>query len=264
MDIRQSNKYAAYMSSENWTVEKTDNTYCYIKKLPILGNFIIIQRPPKITAKLIKSLESKYHPFQIILEPAVHTKIKNFKQTKPYLPSKTMVLDLNRSEKKLYANLKKDCRYALRKNRNLEINTSPHLKEFRQIWKSSVPFNRHVPSINNLQSLQKSFNNDALFLVTVDKSSGAIFLKTPTTTYYWQAFTSQFGRKKLHQYRLVWEGILWAKKAKCKQFDFEGIYDNRFPNTKWLGFTHFKKSFGGNQVIYPEALKKTNWRNFIK
>jgi lipid II:glycine glycyltransferase (peptidoglycan interpeptide bridge formation enzyme) len=37
----------------------------------------------------------------------------------------------------------------------------------------------------------------------------------------------------------------------CKIFDFEGIYDSRFPIKSWLGFTHFKKQFGGNEIAYP-------------
>lgn len=50
---------------------------------------------------------------------------------------------------------------------------------------------------------------------------------------------------------------MWAKKRGCKIFDFEGIYDERFPNKSWLGFTHFKKSFGGYEVSYPGTYTKT-------
>jgi lipid II:glycine glycyltransferase (peptidoglycan interpeptide bridge formation enzyme) len=56
---------------------------------------------------------------------------------------------------------------------------------------------------------------------------------------------------------MVWYGILWGKKRGAKMFDFEGIYDSRFPNKSWLGFTHFKKSFGGKEVEYPGCFVKT-------
>ncbi len=76
--------------------------------------------------------------------------------------------------------------------------------------------------------------------------------------YYWQAFTGTFGRKNQTQYKIVWEGVLWAKKKGVKVFDFEGIYDERFPNKSWRGFTHFKKSFGGYEVEYPGAFVKNS------
>jgi lipid II:glycine glycyltransferase (peptidoglycan interpeptide bridge formation enzyme) len=47
-----------------------------------------------------------------------------------------------------------------------------------------------------------------------------------------------------------------AKKRKCKLWDFEGIYDERFPNKDWLGFSHFKKSFGGSEILFPGSVTK--------
>jgi lipid II:glycine glycyltransferase (peptidoglycan interpeptide bridge formation enzyme) len=74
--------------------------------------------------------------------------------------------------------------------------------------------------------------------------------------YYWYGFTNDEGRTSLSQYTLLFQGILWAKKQGCKVFDFEGVYDPRFPNKSWLGFSHFKKSFGGYEVIYPGCYTK--------
>ena len=90
-----------------------------------------------------------------------------------------------------------------------------------------------------------------------EAKAGAIFLIGDGVGYYWQAFTNKEGRKEQIQYKIVWEGILWAKKRGAKVFDFEGIYDPRFPDKSWLGFTHFKKSFGGYEVEYPGAYTKT-------
>jgi lipid II:glycine glycyltransferase (peptidoglycan interpeptide bridge formation enzyme) len=64
------------------------------------------------------------------------------------------------------------------------------------------------------------------------------------------------GRSTLSQYTLLWNGILWAKKNGYKIFDFEGIFDPRFPDKNWKGFTHFKRSFGGEEVIYPGCYTK--------
>ena len=71
------------------------------------------------------------------------------------------------------------------------------------------------------------------------------------------------GKKLFVPTALTWEAIISAKKEGKKVFDFEGIYDERVPNKKWLGFTHFKKSFGGDVVEYPGCFVKINFRNII-
>jgi len=48
---------------------------------------------------------------------------------------------------------------------------------------------------------------------------------------------------------LTWERIKYAKEQGCIEFDFWGIDEK-----KWPGFTEFKKSFGGREVIYPQAV----------
>ena len=55
---------------------------------------------------------------------------------------------------------------------------------------------------------------------------------------------------------LVWEAIKLGKKLGKKYFDFEGIYDERFPLKAWKGFTRFKQSFGGKEVVFPGTLRK--------
>jgi len=92
-----------------------------------------------------------------------------------------------------------------------------------------------------------------------ETKAGAIFLLGDKIGYYWQAFSNKEARRLQAQYKIVWEGILWAKKRGAKIFDFEGIYDERFPDKSWLGFTHFKKSFGGHEVEYPGAMLKSKF-----
>src|SRR5204863_7952931 len=131
------------------------------------------------------------------------------------------------------------------------------IENFQKAWKNSVSFKRYVPSVNQLLNLKKSFTeNPPLFLTSHNVSGGiiggAIFTRSlHDTAYYWQGFTNSEGRSTLSQYSLVWKGILWGKSHGCKFFDFEGIYDSRFPNKEWLGFTHFKKSFGRTEISYP-------------
>jgi len=255
VDIRQSKDYTRYLSSLGWIVERIKNTNYFIKKFPLIGSVIKIQRPEKIYFKKIKTLAKKYRAFQIILEPKDDKQKEEIKKNgfrlsnSPYLPTKTLELNLTKPEKDLLKNLKKDCRSIVKKSKVKIVKTSP--EKFQGVWKKAVGFKRYVPQIPQLESLKKTFGKNCLFITTYDYSAGAIFLRADKKSYYWQAFTNKDGRRNNYQYKIVWEGILWAKKLGAKVFDFEGIYDERFPNKSWLGFTHFKKSFGGNEIIYP-------------
>lgn len=271
IDIRQTTQYAYYLSKIGWEVERIGGINYFIKKLPLIGSIIKIQRPEVISYKVIKLLSEKHGAFQAIIEPKLHTTSYQLRQLKnygfklsnsPYLPTKTLQLDLTQSEKTLFKQLKKDCRSAIQKNHysRFKIHDSQDIKEFRDTWKKAVGWSRHVPLLSHLVALKKSFgNNCCLYHCNCTSTviqSGAIFLKAGNTAYYWQAFTNKEGRKSLVQYKIVWEGIKWAKKRGAKVFDFEGIYDVRFPNKSWLGFTHFKKSFGGYEVSYPGTCAK--------
>ena len=168
--------------------------------------------------------------------------------------------------------MKKDARAALRKtqNPNSKIQIVTDLSKFRGAWRRAVGWKRYVPPLSHLIALKNSFKENSLFLtanISEPKQyngsnrytvAGGIFLRADKTAYYWQAFTDAQGRKLNAQSKIVWEGILWAKRRGAKVFDFEGIYDSRFPNKSWLGFTHFKKSFGGYEVSYPGVFVKNS------
>jgi len=85
--------------------------------------------------------------------------------------------------------------------------------------------------------------------------AGVLLLFCDKTAYYWQAATTEKGKKLLAPTLIVWEAIKLAKKKGCENFDFEGIYDERFPkNRSWLGFTHFKEGFRGKEIEFPLPL----------
>jgi lipid II:glycine glycyltransferase (peptidoglycan interpeptide bridge formation enzyme) len=193
-----------------------------------------------------------------------------FKLSKsPYLPTKTLQIDLTQSKETIYASFTKDCKYNIRKGEKVktkECSTPNEIKEWHKEWKKSVKFDRYVPTLESLLNLRKSFpDNHSLFLASHNISSsiigGALFTISSHgisnyISYYWYGFTNSSGRSSLSQYSLLYQGILWAKRMGCKVFDFEGIYDPRFPNRSWLGFSHFKRSFGNTEVSYPGCYTK--------
>lgn len=270
-DIRQTENYSKFLSSQGWKVERINQTNYFIRSLPVIGSVIKVQRPPMIDIKTIERLEKKYRAFETIIEPDLGTNSSylasklGFKLSKnTFLPSKSIQIDLTLSKQDIFRKFSKDCKYSIRRGEDIEIRelSSPtEIKIFHKSWKNSVNFNRYVPDVNNLLNIKKSFpQKKSLFLTSHNKFGsiigGAIFTtsshdRSNYITYYWHAFTSNEGRTSLSQYSLLYYAILWAKKNRYKKFDFEGIYDERFPNKSWLGFTHFKKSFGGDLLTYP-------------
>ena len=283
VDIRQTESYAKYLRSIGWTVERIDEINYFIKKIPVIGTILKLQRPEETRMDTIKKLCRKYGVFHAIIEPGLSNGVGTFENNhklmiahdfKPakstYLPSKTLQIDLTLPNYQLIDNMKKDTRRVIQKGSDLIIksySTPDEIKIWREAWKKSVKFNRYVPPLEQLFNLRKCFpDRHSLFLashnITGSIIGGALFTTSSHgrlnyVTYYWYAFTNKEGRSTLSQYSLLYQGILWAKKNGYKIFDFEGIYDPRFPNKNWLGFTHFKRSFGGYEVSYPGCYTKS-------
>ncbi len=263
-DLRQTSEYSKFLNQIGWTVEHIDGIFFYIKRIPILGSAIKLQRTSTIPFETVEKLIKKYRVFQIIIEPInknlTSALVANgFRITSTsYLPTKTLQIDITQSIKEINEQMKKDARYSLRKSDNQKIVVVKSIPKFRKDWFAVVGHKRHVLPLSHMQAFKKSFKDNMLLLQNADGTAGAMFLLTKDTAYYWIGYTGEDARKTLVQYQLIWNGILWAKKKKAKRFDFEGIYDPRFPHSGWMGFTHFKKGFGGKEVEYPGCFVK--WR----
>ncbi len=108
-------------------------------------------------------------------------------------------------------------------------------------------------------------NSHILLAKTGDKIISALFILLHNkTAYYVYAASNNEGRKNFSPTLLTWNAILLTKKEGCKTFDFDGIYDDRFPIKTWLGFTKFKKGFGGKEIEYPGAFIKNKFNNMMK
>jgi lipid II:glycine glycyltransferase (peptidoglycan interpeptide bridge formation enzyme) len=278
VDIRQSIHFANYLKRLGWTVERIGEINYFIREFPVIGSILKIQRPEEIRFDTIKQLCRKHRVFQVILEPKLASVIATtnghnpmllhgFKLSKkPYLPSKTLQIDLTQSQKDIFRHFKKDARYGVKRGAASKIkvySTPDEIRKWREAWKKSVKFDRYVPTEQQLLNLRKSFPGSySLFLASHNMFGriigGVLFTRSSHDFgYYWYGFTNDEGRTSLSQYSLLYQGILWAKKQGCKVFDLEGVYDPRFPNKSWLGFSHFKHSFGDYEVEYPGCFTKS-------
>ena len=289
-DLRQSKSYAKYLKSQGWTIERKNGVNYFLKKVPILGYILKVQRPKKLfinsiseawPPSVVNQLINKYKPYLISIEPNDNKQIdlliaNDYRlTTNAFLPTKTLRIDLTKSVKQITADFDKRLMSKIIRGSKVKTKiytTTNEIKIFQKAWKNSVNLSRNVLNVDQLLSIKNSYQqNDSLLLASHNINSrvigGALFTICreidDIVCYYWYGFTNKEGRALLSQFSLMYQAILWAKNRGCKVFDFEGIYDDRFPKKDWLGFTRFKKEFGGYEISYPGCYVKYNLLNVI-
>ena len=261
-DLRQSPEYKKYMESIGWRVVGP----VFIRRLgPV--SIAKIQRVelPLDWGKINKVLREN-RVFMCKLEPINRItnnelRIRGFRQDNwPLLGSKTLRVDLKPSEEKILASFMKDCRYVLRKieDRKLKIEKND-FEKFYEIWKSSARRkNLWIPKKKEYDSLIKCFGKKA-FCVCLEDPAGAVVLTHKKIAYYYYAGATKKGNELNLPYLVAWEVMKEAKERGCVVWDWEGIYDARWPNKGWVGFSHFKKSFGGKEIEFPGSFTRWRW-----
>lgn len=277
MDIRQTPEYANYLKLLGWqTIKIKQSTprltrQVFVKKFPLIGSIIKVQRiKPPIPFEEIEKVakEKKSFLIQIDQEPP---KITNYKKHRykinktPYFPTKTIQIDLTQTEDKIFTSFSEAKRRAVRKaiKNGVIVKETNDCQEFLKLKKKSLleKFVLPIMAEKEIKTLWQAFwpkNGKIILAYFKNKPVAGIFLLHYTkVAYYWLAAATSQGKKLFAPTLLVWEVLKTTKKLGCELFDFEGIYDERFPVKNWLGFTKFKEGFGGREIIYPPSLIKT-------
>ncbi len=259
IDLRQSLQYGNYIRSLGWVVVGK-YPQIFIRKLEPFGAIAKIQRFNQLNWGEIQPVLKKYRVWMTKLEPNFKFQISNFKfrqDSWPMLATKTLRIDLTPSLEKINSQFKKDCRSILRKlsTEHLALSTN-NFEKFYEIWKKAAGI-KHlwIPPKKDYDSLVKCFGKNC-FCITVHNLAGSLVLVHDQVAYYYYSGALPEGKKLELPYLVVWECLKEAKKRGCKIWDFEGIYDERWPNKGWKGFSHFKKSFGGYEVEFPGSFTK--------
>lgn len=273
MDLRQSKEYGQYMESLGWQVEGG----MFIKKIWLFPFcFAKYQRPNwPIDIKKLFSLIKKCRVILFKIEPNTPSrrdlegelKRIGFKKDKsPMLPTKTIVIDLSKSEKQLLKEMHSKTRYNIKKYRKKvriirgDKATDKELERFYKIYLANTRKQKFWGlKLKELTSLVKCFGKKAYLLMSGE--GGLVLLVCDKTAYYSHNAATKKGKQEFLPTILTFEAIKLAKKTGCVRFDFEGIEDERYPITnKWAGFSRFKKGFGGNEVEYMGSFGKINLR----
>jgi len=272
-DIRQSPEWARYLESLGWKTEKLDGVNCFVKKTPFFGSIIKIQRPPNLPPiEKIEKLAKKNRAILVKIEPtskkeAEILKRAGFKLSRwPLSPTKTVVLDLSKSEETLLGKMHYKTRYNIKvaQRNKVKVEISDDFKSFCKVWLESQKRNKlSFATTSQLEKFWQIFQKNSVLLLAKDKKdetlAGILMPIYDRIAYYLYAGSTKGGNKLFAPTLVTWEAIKLAKKMGARQFDFEGIYDERFKGAtkSWQGFSRFKKSFGGKEIEYPGTFSKT-------
>lgn len=279
IDVRQTKEYACFMKKMGWQTKLLGkNRQVFIKRIPFFPFSIIKILRCKDLIQLNKLIDrlKKYRPLFIKIQLFSFQKLKfknknqQLKTDKhPLIPTKTLWIDLKKSEKQLLKEMRPKMRYNIGLVKRKGIKTrvisgdkisEKQLKNFYSLWQQNKPFNwLFKPSFKELQCLKDSFKDKCFFIFAFkDKElvSQVFILSSQNMAFDWFGANSFLGRKLFAKSLVMWTAIREAKKRKLKIFDFEGIYDHRFHKNQkgWQGFSFFKKGFGGKEIEFSQPL----------
>ena len=260
-DIRQTKEWAEYLRSTGWIVERVGKISVFIRRIPLTPfSMMKIQRfCGKIDFDGLKKVKRKHKVVYVVAEPMEEV-IEGWKvNMKPFLPTKTVVIGLENSKNRLWDDLSMNAKRILKKRSQVDLVELKREKagKFYKAWQRSSK--AWLMGEEKFTKLLDVFRRKASLWVSESEGeilSGILLLRSKDTANYFQTFTSNKGRQVGAHYQLVWEVMLNSKRDGYTYFDFEGVVDKRWPLKRWLGFSEFKRKFGGEIVSYPGSFVK--------
>lgn len=240
-----------------WNVKEVNRVNVFIRNIPFLGKVAKVQRyVGRISTKNIDA-------GVVYLEPADHEPKGLEKAKNCFVPSKTIQIDLTKSEEFILKNMKQKTRYNIKiaKKNDIRIEKTKDINAFLDLWhKSARDRGMWLSQRKEIGALWSSFKKDALLYfasISDEVLAGLFVVHTKDVAYYIYAASTKNGKEFFAPTLLTWEAIKAAKRNEKKVFDFDGIYDERYKNTdNWRGFTKFKEGFGGEIITYPGTFVK--------
>jgi lipid II:glycine glycyltransferase (peptidoglycan interpeptide bridge formation enzyme) len=260
------------MTRLKWNVATVDHAQIFWRRLPWVGGLAKIHRPLTLPnpKKLLDFLQS-HGVKRLVVEPAFDQNIQTLSTwkkelssvtfvTSPFLPTKTIHVDLKPSTEKIFSSFSEAKRRGTRRAIKLgvTVSESKDITALIKVKNISAGWFGFVTT-TGIKELWETFTpkHAAILLAHTTHSSipvgGVLLLLYDQVAYYWIAGATREGKKVFAPTLLAWEAIQLAKKRGAKIFDFVGVWDERIPkeNTSWKGFTKFKEGFGGKTLYYP-------------
>lgn len=196
----------------------------------------------------------------------------------------TVILDLEKTEDELLANMRRQTRYEVRRAGKLELvvkkGTSDELfKEFHKTQVETAKRQNFIPpNMDELEAYHQIFKDHATIYyvetsknLTIDgkkviegepegeyipagtKINYGLFIDYGEEVEYFEAASTEYGHAVPGAYAMLWQVAKDYKKKGLKRFNLWGIAPPNQPNHRYAKVTTFKTGFGGEQVEFIHA-----------
>ncbi len=175
----------------------------------------------------------------------------------------TVIIDLQKTEDELLANMRRQTRYEVRQAIKQGIiversNDEAIFREFHQVQAETAKRQNFVPpNLKTLLAEKEAFQNDATIYVAKTaegkKIAYGLIIKSGKEGDYYEAASTDLNRKLPGAYALLWQVMRDLKKEGYERFNLWGIAPPGQPNHRYAGVTTFKTGFGGEVVEFVPA-----------
>lgn len=175
----------------------------------------------------------------------------------------TVMIDLNKTEEQLLAEMRKQTRYEVRRAERLGIkvwkgNSEQLFKEFHEVQLETARRQNFVPpSLAVLLAEREAFGKNAQIYVA-DSQDGericyGLMLIDGDEAEYFEAASTSLGRTLPGAYGMLWRAMRDFREQGLQRFNLWGIAPEGVKNHRYAGVTVFKKGFGGAVVEFVPA-----------
>ncbi|MFH1427555.1 MAG: peptidoglycan bridge formation glycyltransferase FemA/FemB family protein [Patescibacteria group bacterium] len=222
----------------------------------------------------VEKIAKKEDAIFLRFEPANNLRMKNEEfriiNTIDVQPSKTLILNLEKSEDGLLKQMHQKTRYNIRlaEKKGVKIveaqNFAIYFENFWQLMRETVVRDNFRLHGKDYYQKMLEVNFIKLYLAEFEGKviAGSIMAFFGDTVTYLHGASSNQYRNVMAPYLLQWHGLKLAKEMGYKYYDFFGIDEK-----KWPGVTRFKKGFGGQEIKYPgtfDLVFENGWYRIYK
>jgi lipid II:glycine glycyltransferase (peptidoglycan interpeptide bridge formation enzyme) len=236
-------------------------SYWYCPRGPIINFEFRISNFEKIfnflmteSEKLAKKEKIVFFRFEPTQEFSIQNSKFKIKNSVDIQPSKTIILNLDKSEDELLGAMHPKTRYNIKLagKKNLSVKHGrPNESEFAEFWRlMEVTKQRDKFSLHGRAYYQTMLSSPLMELWQVffeeHLLAAAVVAKFGDTVTYVHGASADAWRPLMAPYWLHWQIIKQAKAEGYKYYDLFGV-----DKAKWPGVTRFKEGWGGRQTAYP-------------
>ncbi|MBR3236175.1 peptidoglycan bridge formation glycyltransferase FemA/FemB family protein [Candidatus Saccharibacteria bacterium] len=175
----------------------------------------------------------------------------------------TVIINLDKTEDELLANMRRQTRYEVRQaiKQGIKVTSSNDeaiFKEFREVQAETARRQNFVPpNLKTLLAEREVFKDNAKIYVaetaTDEKIAYGLIIKSGKEGDYYEAASTDLNRKLPGAYALLWQVMKDLKNEGYERFNLWGIAPPGQPNHRYAGVTTFKTGFGGEVVEFVPA-----------